>query len=256
MSLNRFVRKIQPHPGEMSMWSNMPPVLLSSPSAQPAIFWYCRSCLEVRLTDLYTASLLAPLSDMDCEEDPALDCEAFARRHQKHSLGTLKRKKGRFCADRPLWDPFRIAYEEVTDGRETFLLKSWRTAISDPRLYTLLRGSLDITATVTLPEEPLRESLFEYFPTLAFLVPRLVKIMQRTVATFPPEELLPAYGSADDPQVSFASLTERHLRVLCRCCGEASGTGEKDRWWSFLATRQREEELTVEIRQHCHLRFH
>jgi hypothetical protein len=256
MSLNRFVRKIQPHTGEMSMWSNMPPVLLSSPSAQPAIFWYCRVCLAVRLTDLYEASLLALLRSAEDEEDLTPDDKAFARQHQHHPLGTLKRKRARVWADRPLWDPYRITYEEVTNGRETFLLKSWRPALSEPRLYALLRGSLDITATVTLPEEPLRESLFEYFPTLAFVVSRLVKIMQRTVATFPPEELLPAYGSADDPQVSFAFLTERHLRVLCRCCCEASGTGEKDRWWSFLATRQREEELTVEIRQHCRLRFH
>lgn len=238
------------------MWSNVPPIPPAALPAQPAVLWYCRSCLAVRLTDLYDAPLLSLLRSAEDEEDPKLDDKAFARQHQHHPLGTLKRKRARVWADRPLWDPYCIAYEEVTNGRETFLLKSWRPALNEPQLYTLLRGSLDITATVTLPEEPLRESLFKYCPTLVFLVPRLVKIMQRTVATFPPEELLPAYDSADDPQLSFASLTERQLWVLWRCCCEASGTGEKDRWWSFLATRQHEEELTVEIRQHCHLRFH
>src|SRR4029077_9686605 len=131
---------------------------------QPAIFWYCRVCLAVRLTDLYEASLLALLRSAEDEEDLTLDDKGFARQHQHHPLGMLKRKRARVWADRPLWDPYRITYEEVTNGRETFLLKSWRPALSEPRLYALLRGSLDITATVTLPEEPLRESLFEYFP--------------------------------------------------------------------------------------------
>src|SRR6266540_4211427 len=108
MSLNRFVREIQPHTGETSMWSNIPPVLLSSSSAHPAIFWYCRACLAVRLTDLYEASLLSLLRSAEDEEDPTLDDKAFARQHQHHPLGTLKRKRARVWADRPLWDPYRI----------------------------------------------------------------------------------------------------------------------------------------------------
>ncbi len=237
------------------MWSNPPPTPPAALPAQRAVLWYCRSCLAVRLTDLYDAPLLALLRSAEDEENPTLDDKAFARQHQHHPLGPLKRKKARVWADRPLWDPCRTVYEEVTNGRETFLLKGWRTTISEPRLYGLLRGSLDIATTITLPEELLRERLVEWFPALTPLVPRLMQRIQRTVATFPAEELLPTHGAADDPQLSFASLTEHQLRVLCRCCCEASGTGEKDRWWSFWATRQQEEELIVEIRQHCRLRF-
>jgi hypothetical protein len=198
-----------------------------------------------------TAPLYQQRGD-DFEEVPEEDEHAiFLQRHAGHSLGPLKKKKDKFFADRPLWDPFRVAYEEVTDGHETFLLKSWRADLTAPRQYALLRGSLAVTTTVTLPEEPLRGSLAGYFPAFTPLLPNLMKALQRRVSLLPPEELIPAYCSADDPQLSFAYLAEPHLRMIVRCCSEAGLTLERDRLWRFFTTKQQEEELTVELRQDC-----
>ena len=226
-------------------------VLLPSQPGQSSVLLYCRSCLEVQLLSPYDAAPLYRVRGTEVEEEPVQERETFLHRHQHHPLTTLKRKKDRFCADRPVWDPFRVAYEEVTDGRETFLLKSWRAEITEPRHYALLRGSLDLKTTVTLSEEPLRGSLTDCFPAFTPLLPGLVKALQGIVATLPPEELIPAYCSADDPQLSFAYLAEYHLRMLVRCCCDAGLTTDRDRVWHFFATRQQEEELTVEMRQYC-----
>jgi hypothetical protein len=149
----------------------------------------------------------------DFEEEPDQERTLFLQSHSGHALTALKKKRDKFFADRPVWDPFRVAYEEVTDGRETFLLKSWRAALTAPRQYALLRGRLDVATTVALPEEPLHSSLASCFPAFAPLLPGLLKALQRTVSALPANELIPAYCSAEDPQLSFAYLAGHHLRV-------------------------------------------
>jgi len=245
------VIKTQPYIDEMTMMPDTTTIPLPVRLGQPSVLLYCRPCLEVRLMSPYDTAPLYRARGNDFEEEPDQERNAFLQRHWGHPLTTLKRKKDRVSSDRPVWDPFRIAYEEVTNGREIFLLKSWRADIAAPRQYALLRGSLSIATTLTLPEEPLRSSLAGCFTAFSPLLPSLMKVLQRTVAMLPSEELIPAYCSADDPQVSFAYLAEHHLRMLVRCCYESGLTLEKDRLWHFFTTKQQEEELTVEMRQHC-----
>jgi len=234
---------------------NTTSVPLPSQPGQPSVLLYCRTCLEVRLMSSSDAAPHYRSQGDDFEEEPDQERAAFLRRHRGHPLTVLKRKTDRFFADRPVWDPLRTAYEEVTDGREMFLLKSWRTDITAPRQYTLLRGSLDMTTTVALPEEPLRDTLAHSFPCSAAQLASLVKALQHAVATLPPEELIPAYCAADDPEVSFAYLAEHHLRMLAHRCSDAGLASERKRLWDFLISKQQEEELTVEMRQHCRLNF-
>ncbi len=228
---------------------------LSLPSGQQSALVYCQKCLEVRHITPYDMVPQYRLQGDELEEEPDQEHEAFVRRHRGHPLARLKKKKDRCWADRPLWDPCRTAYEEVTNGQETFLLKSWRTDLTAPRQYALLRGSLAISTDVFLPEEPLQSALKRDLSCPPAQVASLTTLLQRTVASLPPEELVPAYYSPDDPQVLFAHLADHHLRMVVRRCGETGVAVEKERLWAFLVKNQAEEELTVEMRQHCNLQF-
>jgi len=230
-------------------------ISLSPQIGQPAVFLYCRPCLDVQLISPYGSAPLYQKRGDDFTEEPDPEYNIFLQRHSGHHLTSLKKKKDKFSADRPVWDPFRVAYEEVSDGRESFLIKSWRADLATPRQYSLLRGHLDMTTTVTLPEEPLRSSLADCFSSYAPFLPSVMKALQHTVSLLPPDGLIPAYCSAEDPQLSFAYLAEHHLRMLVRCCGEAGLTLEKDRLWHFFTARQQEEELTVELRRQCRPSF-
>ena len=243
--------KTHAHTKEKIMPQNTTSIPLPSHPGQQSVLLYCRPCFEVRLMSPSDSAPLYRQRGDDFEEEPDQERTIFLQRHSGHPLRALKKKRDKFSADRPVWDPFRVAYEEVTDGRETFLLKSWRADLTTPRQYALLRGSLDTATTVSLPEEPLRSSLADCFPSFTPLLPGLIKTLQRRVSTLPSHELIPAYCSAKDPQLSFAYLAEHHLRTLVRCCSEAGLSLEKDRVWHFFTTRQQEEELTVEIQQHC-----
>src|SRR5204862_88140 len=209
---------------------------LPSRPGQPSVLLYCRTCLEVRLMSPSDAAPHYRSQGDDFEEEPDQERAAFLQRHRGHPLTVLKRKTDRFFADRPVWDPLR-------------------TDITAPRQYTLLRGSLDMTTTVALPEEPLRDTLAHSSPCSAAQLASVVKALQHAVATLPPEELIPAYCAADDPEVSFAYLAEHHLRMLAHRCSEAGLASERKRLWDFFISKQQEEELTVEMRQHCRLNF-
>ena len=223
--------------------------------SQQSMLVYCKKCLDVRHMTPYDMAPQYRIRGEELEEEPDQDRIVFLQQHLSHSLATLKKKKDRCWSDRPLWDPFRTAYEEVTDGQETFLLKSWRTDISAPRQYALLRGTLDIQTDITLPEEPLQSALMRDFSCPPTQIADLTKFLQRTVAVFPPEELIPAYCSANDPQLSFAYLAEHHLRMLVRRCDETGDSFEKERLWDFFVRNQEEDELTIEMRQHCRPQF-
>jgi len=85
--------------------------------------WYCRDCFEAQL--ISDMSSLVYKYDLDEDRKNEFKDEeiVFRRKHDRHRLLPLKKKKDRCFMDRPAWDPLRTAYEEVTDGKETFILK-------------------------------------------------------------------------------------------------------------------------------------
>jgi len=221
--------------------------VLASFGHQVSMLLYCRTCLDVRLMSPSDATPHYSIQGENLEEESDQEQKLFLQRHSGHSLAPLKKKKERFYADRPVWDPFRTAYEEVFDGRETFLLKSWRSSLEAPRQYALLRGILESTTTVSLPPEPLRDALACCFPYTDEKLNRVVQSLQRAVAHLPSDELIPAYCAADDPHLSFAYLRDTHLRVLVRCCNDAGLFPESKKLWEFFVSQQQEEALTLEL---------
>ncbi len=189
------------------------------------------------------------------EEEPDEEREAFLRKHSGHPLVRLKKNKDRYFADRPAWDPLRVAYEEMTDGRDIFLLKSWRINLDEPRQYAVLRGSLDIATTIQLADESLREELTREFTEEPQVVDTLVNTIQRSVAVLPPDELLPAYCSAEDPQVSFSYPSPQHLRFFVESCRKEGVAFDGEKLRNFLVRRQQDDALLLEIHQRCRLHF-
>jgi hypothetical protein len=134
----------------------MPHPFAIQPVGEPSLpvsshlFWYCTECREVfRPTPFadaphYPLQANAELSPVDntLGEEPGNEREQFLDRHHGHRLGVLKKIGDKILSDRPVWDPLRTVYEEVTNGQENFVLNSWRRDISAPRCYALLNGSL------------------------------------------------------------------------------------------------------------------
>jgi hypothetical protein len=225
------------------------------------LFWYCTDCREVfRATPFDDAPQYAvqgcdELGQVDdtLVEEPCNERERFLQRHHGHRLGILKRVKDKILPDRPVWDPMRTVYEEVTDGQKTFLLKSWREDVFLPRCYLLLNGSLVVEeVSATLEEELLRGALYRGYSFPAATIDHLIVVIQKTVAALPPEELTPAYDSGTDPNLVFAYLSGHHLDLLLRRCLQVVGKEDSASLRRFFLTRHYSEELTVAVRQQLH----
>ena len=246
-----FQRLFVVTPMPMSAHSSVP--LASAPRA--AGVWLCRACFEVQLLSAAASAPRLWAQGSDLQEDVDEEGAVFLRRHLGHALAPLKKKKDRYLSDRPLWDPLRVAYEEVTDGKETYILKSWRTDLNEPRQYALLRGALEVSMTVQLPEEPLCAELTRAFSCAPQQAKMIVNRLQHVVASLPPAELLPAYCATDDPHLLFSYLHERHLRRCVEACQTESGVFDKARLRDFFVQHQQEEALTLEVRHSCRPHF-
>src|SRR5215470_672029 len=89
---------------------------LSSLGLRSVVLLYCKTCLDVWLVSPSDAAPHYSLRGDELEEESDQSQTLFLQRHWGHPLAPLKKKKDRFYADRPVWDPFRTAYEEVFDG--------------------------------------------------------------------------------------------------------------------------------------------
>jgi hypothetical protein len=208
--------------------------------------WYCREC---RVVQLISAANHHDAVLYDEGQDELADEEvAFCRDHRFHDVRPLTKKTDRCVSDRPLWDPFRTAYEEVSDGRETFLLKSWREDLNAQRQYTLLRGSLALATTVQLAEKPLRQEIVHAFACSEQTAAAIVNRLQRLVATIPASELSSVYCSADDPSLLLATPDERLLPLLSQSCREAGESLDATQVRDFFV-QQQDDALTLELRQ-------
>ena len=234
----------------------MPNLSAATLSSFGHLLWHCADCREVFRATPFDDAPQYTVQDGTVVEEACDEREGFLLRHHHHRLGFLKRIRDKILSDRPAWDPMRTVYEEVTDGQETFLLKSWREDISAPRRHLLLSGSLVVEGiSISLEEEPLRSALRRSCPFPAAILDRLTAVIQKTVVALPPEDLIPAYGSGTDPNLFFAYLSGHHLDLLLHRCLQAVGKEDLAHLRRFFLARHYSEELTVAVRQKLQPRF-
>src|SRR5262249_57323647 len=112
-------RKPQLRPRDEIVTQNATGHPLPSRPGQPPVLLYCRPCFSVRLMSPTDAAPRYREGGDDIEAEPDQGRDLFLQTHSGHALSALKKKREKFFADRPVWDPFRVAYEEVTDGPAT-----------------------------------------------------------------------------------------------------------------------------------------
>jgi hypothetical protein len=118
-------------------------------------FLYCHNCNAVHHVTPYHTAPIFEIDGIEIQEIPRDDCREFLDRHSGHRIGELigtdeeHREQGRFV------DPMRVNHFGVTDGRETFLVRSFRTSIAEPLKYRVLPRQLTFCNIVgTTPRNP------------------------------------------------------------------------------------------------------
>jgi hypothetical protein len=128
-------------------------------------FIWCCTCNEVHHVTPFDE---APRYQWDHGEQielPMDDRRAFMRRHSGHRLEGLRSVGERYFPSGSLWDPMKVGYLEVTNGTESFVLRSVRHEIEEPLHFELIRGRLrPAEMTVSIRENELRKEMRHHFP--------------------------------------------------------------------------------------------
>ena len=116
-------------------------------------FLHCRDCDEVFRPSPYDRAPEYRSTPDGPVEAPRDDCMVFLVRHARHALETLRPSGSVTAHQGSLWDPMAVAYWQVTNGRDLFLVRGWREHAGEPRRYRLVPGRLVAEAcSIEIPE--------------------------------------------------------------------------------------------------------
>jgi len=132
-------------------------------------FILCRKCDAVHHVTAFDKSPNYFLSANGTSETAANDWDDFMTRHAGHRLDPLEATGQSLFPAGNSADPMAIGYIEVTDGKETVLLRRIRSSIAEPLRFELVPGRLvHKESTLDIQEHSLRKEMklhFSWAPT-------------------------------------------------------------------------------------------
>jgi hypothetical protein len=111
-------------------------------------FLYCRDCNAVHHVTPFDTAPSYERVGLAIRETPRDDRGQFMDRHSGHRIGDLISVAESCPQGGQSADPMKVTYIEVTDGRESFVLRSFRSSIADPLSYEVLPTQLMLWETV------------------------------------------------------------------------------------------------------------
>ena len=135
--------------------------------AEQRYIW-CRECDKLHHVTRFDG---APAYVMEGGEERQIsrdDGRAFLERHASHPLETLRENGEKCFPVGAAGDPMRVGYVEATDGRESFVIRSFRRTIAEPLEFELIRGRLKpYRVAVAIQEARLRKEMKQRLRSVA-----------------------------------------------------------------------------------------
>ena len=128
-------------------------------------FIRCRNCDAVHHVTAFDKASHYSVSSGGANETVANDWHDFMARHAGHRLEPLEATGQSYFTDGRSSDPTASGYIEVTDGRETALLRRVRSTIQEPLRFEWVPGRLvPGESTLDVQENSLRKEMKLHFP--------------------------------------------------------------------------------------------
>ncbi len=128
-------------------------------------FIRCRNCDAVHHVTAFDKASHYSVSSVGTNETVANDWHDFMARHADHRLEPLEATGQSYFTGGRISDPMASGYIEVTDGRETALLRRVRSTIQEPLRFEWVPGRLvPGESTLEVQENSLRKEMKLHFP--------------------------------------------------------------------------------------------
>lgn len=105
-------------------------------------FIRCRHCDAIHPITPFDKSPIYTLKPGGVEETQTDDWRQFMQQHANHKLEPLKATGEKYFTSGSVLDPMSVAYVEVTDGHDQFLLRRSRKSIEEPLKYELVQARI------------------------------------------------------------------------------------------------------------------
>jgi hypothetical protein len=159
------------------------------------------------------------------EERATDDWRAFMERHAGHRLEPLKASGETFFPYGSPRDPMSVAYVEVTNGHDRYLIRRSRRSIQEPMSYELISGRLaEAGVAVEVQENEIKKEMKNHFSWTPATCPKddkidvFLRLIKEVIQSLEPRRIqISAYSYLDD-KVSYGLLDDDTVDLLMDKC--------------------------------------
>jgi hypothetical protein len=153
------------------------------------------------------------------------DWRAFMKRHAGHRLEPLKASSEKFFPYASPLDPMSVAYMELTNGRDRYLVRRARSSIQEPMSYELISGRLvEAGLSIEVQENEIKKEMKNHFSWAPATCPKddkidvFVGLIKEVIQTLQPQRIEISEDSYLDDAVSYGILDDATLDLLMDKC--------------------------------------
>jgi hypothetical protein len=149
------------------------------------------------------------------------DLADFERSHRGHRQEHLSVVEGSQYSEGAYFDPLRVTYLEVTNGKEVFLVKRWRKTIAEAMRYELVEGHMEVNRTVEIQERDIIKQLrYEITnpPLQDNTLYRFLDIVHDEALSLDLVHLADELYDSHDAHIFFLPLREKNITSILKKC--------------------------------------
>ena len=224
--------------------------------AEQKYIW-CRDCDEIHHVSRFDG---APAYVMEGGEEREVgrdDGRAFLRRHAGHPLEALREIGEKCFPVGAAGDPMRVGYVEVTNGRESFVIRSFRKTIIDALQFELIRGRLkSYRVAVAIQEARLRQEMKQRLRSVASeraadeKTNLFIELLNDLVGGLNPDAIKVVGYDYADASLEYGQLEPPLVDALMRKCSAHFSAAELDAVRGFIdAHREPDDVLALLLKR-------
>ena len=218
---------------------------------------WCRDCNKLHHVTRFDG---APAYIMDGGEEREVardDGRAFLERHAGHRLETLREVGEKCFPVGAAGDPMRVGYVEATNGRESFVIRSFRRTIVEPLEFELIRGRLrPYRVAVAIQEARLRREMKERLRAVASesaaaeMADLFIELLNDLVGDLDPDAIKVVGYDYTDASLEYGQLEPPLVDALMRKCRAHFSAAELDAVKGFIdAHREPDDVLALLLKR-------
>jgi hypothetical protein len=220
-------------------------------------FILCRNCGAVHHVTGFDRAPKYMAGAGGVEGRVADDWHAFMGQHAGHALEALKALGKQYFPDGSPADPMAIAYIEVTNGHQEFLLRRSRRTIAEPLRFERVEARFgEPVLVVEIQDREIRKELklrFKWPPGYNLSDEKIdlfIALFRDAVSQIDTRGLTAIEPSYADDNVSYAALEERTKNSLLEKCARYFAAAELQALRRFIETHSSDSDvMTILLRR-------